>query len=161
MILPVVGCLFEEDERDDSEVVFEPSARQPPCWDASECLFNRKPSRAVGEFLYQSGTFSRCRDLCTLNSCSLGTRSPTFCSSFSGGCNNTYTRIHIYVNIKKEEKITIQNRYGVVSIYHPLYKFGLTSKVLFIKSSHIDIDFSYHIHKIVFESYYHYICNWL
>lgn len=84
-VLPVVGCLLEDDERDEREVVFEPRARHPPCWDASECLFNRKPSRAAGEFLYQSGTFSRCRDLCTLSSCSLGTRSPTFCNSFSGG----------------------------------------------------------------------------
>ncbi|KOX80065.1 hypothetical protein WN51_06480, partial [Melipona quadrifasciata] len=84
--LPVVGCLLEDDERDEREVVFEPRARHPPCCDASECLFNRKPSRAAGEFLYQSGTFSRCRDLCTRSSCSLGTRSPTFCNSFSGGC---------------------------------------------------------------------------
>lgn len=66
----------------------EPRARQPPCCDASECLFKRKPSRAAGEFLYQSGTFSRCSDRWTRSSCSLGTRSPTFCSSFSGGCND-------------------------------------------------------------------------
>lgn len=82
---PVVGCRLEDDERDDREVVLEPRARQPPCCDASECLFNLKPSRAAGEFLYQSGTLSRCNDRCTLSSCSLGTRSPTFCSSFSGG----------------------------------------------------------------------------
>ena len=86
----MVGCRLEDDERDDREVVLEPRARHPPCCDASECLFSRKPSRAAGEFLYQSGTLSRCNDRCTLSSCSLGTRSPTFCSSFSGGCNDKF-----------------------------------------------------------------------
>lgn len=94
---PVVGCRLEDDERDDREVVLEPRARQPPCCDASECLFSRNPSRAAGEFLYQSGTLSRCRDLCTLSSCSLGTRSPTFCSSFSGGCNDKPIDALIYL----------------------------------------------------------------
>ncbi|KYN29683.1 hypothetical protein ALC57_00946 [Trachymyrmex cornetzi] len=89
-IPPVVGCRLEDDERDDREVVLEPRARHPPCCDASECLFSRKPSRAAGEFLYQSGTLSRCNDRCTLSSCSLGTRSPTFCSSFSGGWNDKF-----------------------------------------------------------------------
>ncbi|KYM92496.1 hypothetical protein ALC53_00952 [Atta colombica] len=104
-ISPVVGCRLEDDERDDREVVLEPRARHPPCCDASECLFSRKPSRAAGEFLYQSGTLSRCNDRCTLSSCSLGTRSPTFCSSFSGGCNDKFMFVFFSSSVRNSLEV--------------------------------------------------------
>lgn len=71
-----------------SDVVLLPVPAQrhslpPPCVDL--LLRRRKPSRGTAACLYQSGTFSFWSERWTRISCSDITRSPPFCSSFSGG----------------------------------------------------------------------------
>jgi len=50
------------------EVVLEERPCHPEPWcPASLCLFRRNPWAGTWLFLYQSGTLSRCNDLCTLS----------------------------------------------------------------------------------------------
>lgn len=134
-----------DDESDDKEVVLDPRVRHPPCWEASECLFSRKPSRAAGEFLYHSGTLSLWRERCTRSSCSLGTRSPTFCNSFSGGCNKN-KNISMDITYAFLASVSYKHRIIQFTLLHTLSCIILSDRCLLCNCRagiHLTIQFQY------------------